>query len=44
MHVNKLTSTVYLSLWNIARIQNHLDEDTTKIIIQALILSKLDYG
>ena len=27
-HVNKLTSTLYLSLQNIERICNHLDEDT----------------
>ena len=43
-YVNKVTSTLYLSLQNIARIHNHLDEDTTKIIIWALILSKLAYG
>ena len=42
-HINKLTSQLYLSLHDICSIRSHIDEDTAKIIIQALIMSRLDY-
>ena len=43
VHVNKLSAMMFHNLRNIKRIQNKLDFDPTKTIIQALILSKLDY-
>ena len=43
-HINKLTSQLYLSLCDIHSIRAHIDEDTAKMIIQALIMSKLDYS
>ena len=43
MHVNKLTSALYITIKRTASIQHLLDEKTTKIMIQALVLSKLGY-
>ena len=43
VHINKLSASVFHNLRNIKRIQNKLDYDSTKTIIQALIMSKLDY-
>ena len=43
MHVNKLTSTPFIAIKGIASIWHLLDEETTKIMMQALVLSKLDY-
>ena len=42
-HINKLTSTTFNRLMNIRRIHSKLDWETTKYIIQALVISKLDY-
>ena len=42
-HINKLTSSSFNTLHNISRVRCHLDQETTKILVQALILSKLDY-
>ena len=42
-HVNKIVSSSFNTLWNISRIRCHLDCDSTKILVQALIISKLDY-
>ena len=41
-HINKLTSHLYLSLHDIHSTRSHIDEDTAKIITQALIMSTLD--
>ena len=41
-HINKLTST-FNQLMNIRRIRSKLDQETTKYIIQSLVISKLDY-
>ena len=41
--INKLTSTTFNQLMNIRRIHFKLDRDTTKYIIHALVISKLDY-
>ena len=38
-HINKLVSTCYVTL----RIRDLLDYDTCKILVQALVLSKVDY-
>ena len=43
IHINKLTSSSFTTLHTISRVRCHLDQETTKIIVQALILSKLDY-
>ena len=42
-HISKLCSTLYLAIKKIARIRCMIDKDTTAIIMQALILSRLDY-
>ena len=42
-HVNKIVSSSFNILRNISRIRRHLDCDSTKILVQALIISKLDY-
>ena len=42
-HVNKLSSTIYRSIKGIARIRHFLDVNTTKTLVQSLVLSKLDY-
>ena len=42
-HVNKLTSSLEYQLNNIKRIMDKLDLESAKIIIQTLVLSKLDY-
>ena len=42
-HINKLTSSTFNQLMNLRRIHSKLDRDTTKYIIQALVISKLDY-
>ena len=43
IHVNKIVSSSFNTLWNISRIRHHLDCDSTKILVQSLIISKLDY-
>ena len=43
VHMNKLSSSVFLTIHNIAKIRTMLDMDSTKILVQALIISKLDY-
>ena len=42
-HVNKSVSSSFNTLRNISRIRCYLDCDSTKILVQALIISKLDY-
>ena len=42
-HVNKIVSSSFNTLWNISRIRHHLDCDSTKILVQSLIISNLDY-
>ena len=42
-HVNKIVSSSFNTLRNISRIRHHLDCDSTKILVQSLIISKLDY-
>ena len=43
IHIKKLTSSSFNTLHNISRVRCHLGQETTKILVQALILSKLDY-
>ena len=42
-HINHLSSSLYQQLRNLWNIRGKLDFDTAKIVVQALILSKLDY-
>ena len=42
-HVNKICTQLYSNLWDLRSIRTHNDIETAKIIIQAIILSKLDY-
>ena len=42
-HVNKLTSVSFNLIHNIARIHHQIDIETTKTLVQALVLSCLDY-
>ena len=43
MHINRLTSNLYHILRKVAHVRHLLNEEATKIIIQALVLSKIDY-
>ena len=43
IYVNKLCSILYLTLKNIAKIRHKIDMDSTRILVQALVTSKLDY-
>ena len=42
-HINKLVFTSFINLRNISRIRWLLNKDTCKILVQALVLSRLDY-
>ena len=42
-HINKLSSTLFVTIRKIARIRHLIDKETTKTLMQALVLSKLDY-
>ena len=43
VHINRLTSNLYHILRKVAHVQHLFNEDATKTIIQALVLSKIDY-
>ena len=43
VHINHLSSFLYVMIKNIARIRPFLDKETCKTIVQALIASRLDY-
>ena len=42
-HINKIVSTAYLQLKDILRIRPSLNTKTAQVIMQALVLSKIDY-
>ena len=42
-HVNKITSSCYCKLCNIAKIRPHLDTKSAQLIVQALVLSNINY-
>ena len=42
-HITKVCGTAYYTLKNIARVWNLLTPEAAKIIIQGLVISKLDY-
>ena len=41
-HINQPTSIIFATLKDIRAIRYHLDKDTTKIFMQAMVMSKLD--
>ena len=43
-HVNKLCSSLYLTIKQVSLIRNKLDYDTRKLLMQTLVLSRMDYG
>ena len=43
VHINQQTSTLFITIRKIAKIKHLIDKETTKILMQALVLSKLDY-
>ena len=43
IHINKLCQFCYVTLWKIKAIWHKIDQPTCQIIVQALVLSKLDY-
>ena len=43
VHVNMLTSTLFIPIKRIANIQHLIDEEKMKIMMQALVHSMLDY-
>ena len=43
VHINHLTSNLYHTLRKVAHVQHLLNEEDTKTIIQALVLSKIEY-
>ena len=42
-HINKITSSCYCKLHNIAKIRPCLDTKSAQLIVQALVLSNIDY-
>ena len=42
-HINRLSASLFVTICSIAHIWHQLNKETAKIIIQALVLSKLDY-
>ena len=42
-HINNLSNTLFFIIGNISRVHHLLDQDSTKIIVHALIMSNLDY-
>ena len=43
IHINKLTSILFITIRKIAKIRHQIDKETTKILMQTLVLSKLHY-
>ena len=43
VHINKITSSCIYTIRNVARIRHLLDPDTMKTLMQALVLSCMDY-
>ena len=42
-HINRICAQLYGSLRKIHQTRSHLDEDIAKVIVQALVLSRIDY-
>ena len=42
-HINRLSASLFVTICSIAHVWHQLNKETAKIIIQALVLSKLDY-
>ena len=42
-HINKICSTCFLYLWNIIKVRHLMDKKTVQVVVQALVLSRIDY-
>ena len=42
-HINRLSASLFVTIRSIVHVWHQLNKETAKIIIQALVLSKLDY-
>ena len=42
-HINKITSSCYCKLHNIAKVRPHLDTKLAQLIVQTLVLSNINY-
>ena len=42
-HINKITKSAYFHIRNISKIRKCLDNDTTKTLVQAFVISRIDY-
>ena len=43
LHVNKLSTSLYVTLCKNSQIRHYFDTETTKMMVQSLVLSRLDY-
>ena len=43
-HVTKTAQSAHFHLRNIGKIRKFLDQDSTKILVHSMIMSRLDYG
>ena len=43
IYVNKLASSLYITAKKISRVKHLVDQDTAKVLVQNLILCRLDY-
>ena len=43
-HINNKSKVAALNLWNIRQLRKHLNNDSCKTLVQALVMSHLDYG
>ena len=43
VHVNKLACSLYITARKISRVRHLVDQDVAKVLVQTLILSRLDY-
>ena len=42
-HINKICSTCFLCLWNIIKVQHLMDRKIAQVVVQTLVLSRIDY-
>ena len=42
-HINKICSTSFMYLCNIIKVQHLMDKKTAQVVVQALVLSRIDY-
>ena len=42
-HINKICNTCFLYLWNIIKVWHLMDKKTAQVVVQTLVLSRIDY-